>query len=90
MNKQELIEAVAAHSGESKAAVGRVVDSLSDVVTAELAKGSEVTFGSLGRIVVAQRAAKTGRNPQTGQSIEIPASKTAKLKPSKAVKDALN
>ncbi|WP_299197935.1 HU family DNA-binding protein [uncultured Amphritea sp.] len=96
MNKAELIEAVTQrmkihHSrAVSKTDVDNLLESLGHVTTNEIKSGGEVTLPALGKLTVGVRAARTGRNPQTGAAIEIPAAKVAKFKALKSLKDALN
>jgi DNA-binding protein HU-beta len=90
MNKQELIEAVAASADLSKADATRAVDSVVDNVTQTLKKGDQVTLVGFGTFSVKERAARTGRNPQTGETIQIAASKVPGFKAGKALKDAVN
>ena len=96
MQQAQLIEAVSSHSvefysaGISKTIVKAVLDSLGDIATAELVKGGEITVPGLGKLSVTQRAARTGRNPATGDEIRIPAKKAVKFGAAKALKDALN
>lgn len=90
MNKSELIEAVAQGADISKAAAGRAVDALVDSVTTALKEGDQVTLVGFGTFTVRERAARTGRNPQTGQTINIAASKQPAFKAGKALKDAVN
>ncbi len=90
MNKSELIEAVADSADLSKAAAARAVDAMVDSVTDALREGDQVTLVGFGTFTVRERAARTGRNPRTGESIDIPASKVPGFKPGKALKDAIN
>ena len=90
MNKNDLVESVAKAAGLSKADAAKAVDSVLDQVTASLAKGDEVRLVGFGTFSVANRAASTGRNPRTGETIRIPASKQPKFKAGKALKDAVN
>lgn len=90
MNKNDLIAAVADATGLSKADAGKAVDGTLDAVTKTLKKGGEVRLVGFGTFSVAKRAASTGRNPRTGESIKIPASKQPKFKAGKALKDAVN
>ena len=90
MNKNDLVESVAKAAGLSKADAAKAVDSVLDQVTASLAKGDEVRLVGFGTFSVANRAASTGRNPRTGETINIPASKQPKFKAGKALKDAVN
>ncbi len=90
MNKGDLIDAVADSADISKAAAARAVDAVFDGITGTLKKGDSVTVVGFGTFSVSSRAARTGRNPQTGETITIRASKGAKFKAGKALKDALN
>lgn len=90
MNKAELIEAVAASADLSKADATRAVDSVIHHITNALKKGDQVTLVGFGTFQVKSRAARTGRNPQTGQTIQIAASKVPGFKAGKALKDAVN
>lgn len=90
MNKAELIEAVAEGADISKAAATRAVDTVFDSITSALKGGDQVSLVGFGSFVVKDRAARTGRNPRTGESINIPASKNPTFKAGKALKDAVN
>lgn len=90
MNKNDLIAAVAGSTGLSKADATKAVDGVLDSVTGALKDGGEVRLVGFGTFSVANRAASTGRNPRTGESIKIPASKQPKFKAGKALKDAVN
>jgi len=90
MNKSQLIDAVAESSDISKAAAGRAVDALLDIITDSLKKRDAVTLVGFGTFAVRQRAARSGRNPRTGETIQIRASSTPVFKPGKALKDAVN
>ncbi len=90
MNKAELIEAVAEGADISKAAASRAVDTMLDTITAALSKGDQVTLVGFGTFSVRDRAARTGRNPKTGEPIQIPAAKSPGFKAGKALKDAVN
>lgn len=90
MNKTELIAAVASRSRLSKADTAQAVDALTDVITAALSVGDEVTLPGIGKLHAARREARVGRNPKTGQEAEIPASSTAKFKVSSTLKAKLN
>lgn len=79
MNKSELVAAIASHTGESQASVGRVIDGLFDTLMAALKEGKKVTIPGYLSVEVGHRKARTGRNPQTGATIQIPASKTVKV-----------
>jgi len=90
LNKNDLIAAVAGDSGISKADAGKAVDSVIDNITGSLKGGSEVRLVGFGTFSVSHRKATTGRNPQTGAAIQIPASNQPKFKAGKALKDAVN
>jgi len=90
MNKAELIDAVAEHADLSKAAASNAVDAVFDVITGSLKSGDSVTLVGFGTFAVKQRAARAGRNPQTGATIQIAASNLPAFKPGKALKDAVN
>jgi DNA-binding protein HU-beta len=90
MSKSELIEAVAQSADLSKAAAGRAVDALVDAITSALKEGDQVTLVGFGTFSVRERAARSGRNPRTGQTIDISASKVPGFKAGKALKDAVN
>jgi len=90
VNKQELIENIATSSDITKAAAGRALDSMIDSVTDSLKKGDSVVLVGFGTFSVRDRAARTGRNPQTGEEIQIKAAKVPAFKAGKALKDAVN
>ena len=90
MNKNELIAAVAEGSGLTKGDAGAAVEATLDAIVAELANGGDVRLVGFGTFSVSERKATTGRDPRTGKSIEIAASKNAKFKAGKAFKDAVN
>jgi DNA-binding protein HU-beta len=90
VNKSQLIEKIAAGADISKAAAGRALDSLIGAVTEELQNGEQVALVGFGTFSVRDRAARTGRNPQTGAAIEIAAAKIPAFKAGKALKDACN
>jgi DNA-binding protein HU-beta len=90
MNKQELVDAVAAVTGESKAATGEVIDAFITAVTGAVTKGETVQLIGFGSFSSGARAARVGRNPTTGAEIQIPAAKTVKFTAGKAFKDAVN
>lgn len=90
MKKDELINAVADRSGESKEATARTLDAFVEVLGQALKGGAEVTLAGAGKFVVRERAARTGRNPKTGETINIPASKAPAFKAGKALKDAIS
>ena len=90
MNKTELVDAMADAADISKAAASRALDGMIDAVTEALAQGDQVSIVGFGSFSVRERAARTGRNPQTGKTIEIKASKNPAFKAGKALKDAVN
>lgn len=90
MNKSELLAAVAEESGTTKAAVERTLTALALVARDQLAKGGELTLPDIGKLSVTERAARTGRNPQTGAEIQIAAKKAVKFSALKALKGAVN
>lgn len=89
MNKTELIEHIAKSADISKAAAGRALDSVISAVKTTLKKGGTVTLVGFGTFAVGKRAARTGRNPRTGEAIKIKAAKLPKFRAGKALKDAL-
>ncbi len=90
MNKNELIEAVASKIGGTKADGARAVDAVFDVITGELKSGGEVRLVGFGTFLLQDRKATTGRNPRTGETIQIKASKRVKFRPGKGLQDAVN
>ena len=90
MNKGDLIEAVAGAASLSKADAGRAVDAFIGSVTGVLKGGSQVSLVGFGTFTVKQRAARMGRNPRTGEAIQIKASNVPGFKAGKALKDAVN
>ena len=90
MTKQDLINAVADHAGLTKVDAGKSVDAVVSVVTAALARGEKVTWTGFGTFEVRPRAARMGRNPQTGAPIHIAAGKKPAFKAGKGLKDAVN
>jgi DNA-binding protein HU-beta len=90
MNKAELIDAVADAADISKAAAARSVDTVLEVITESLKSGNSVTLVGFGTFNTRRREARTGRNPRTGEPIQIGASNLAVFKAGKALKDALN
>ncbi|HEY9150505.1 MAG: HU family DNA-binding protein [Gammaproteobacteria bacterium] len=90
MNKSELIDAVASSADLSKAAATKAVDAVIDTVTNTLKNGEQVTLVGFGTFEVRARAARSGRNPQTGETINIKASNAPAFKAGKALKDAVN
>ena len=90
MNKNDLVATVASTTGISKADAAKAVDGVFNAITSALKKGEEVRLVGFGTFAVAARAATTGRNPRTGETIKIPASKQPKFKAGKGLKDAVN
>lgn len=90
MNKSELIEAIAQSSDISKASAGNALDGALSAIKAALKKGQSVTLVGFGTFKVGKRAARTGRNPRTGEAIEIKETKVPKFTAGKALKDAVN
>ena len=90
MNKTELVEAMAKKAGLTKKDAEAAVKAFTEVVTAELKKGGKVQLVGFGTFEVAKRAAREGKNPQTGAKIKIAASKAPKFKAGKALKDTVN
>ncbi|KAF0805020.1 DNA-binding protein HU [Alcanivorax xiamenensis] len=90
MNKSELIDAIAAAADISKADAGRALDATLEAVTGALKKGDSVSLVGFGTFSVKQRAAREGRNPQTGETIKIAAATVPGFKAGKALKDAVN
>jgi DNA-binding protein HU-beta len=90
MNKTELVDAVSSESEVTKAEAARAVDAVINAITKALKKGDTVTLVGFGTFQVRKRAARTGRNPKTGESINIAASKNPTFKAGKALKDAVN
>ncbi|WNK18829.1 HU family DNA-binding protein [Halomonas piscis] len=90
MNKSELIEAIAASADIPKAAATRALDAMVESVTDSLKQGESVSLVGFGTFTIKERAARTGRNPQTGQPIEISAARVPSFKAGKALKDAVN
>ena len=90
MNKGDLAAAVASRTNMSKAAASEAVDAVFDSITDSLSGGTEVRILGFGNFAVTHRKASMGRNPQTGQPMQIRASNQAKFKPGKGLKDAVN
>jgi DNA-binding protein HU-beta len=90
VNKTELVEAIAASADLPKAVAGRALDAVVDAITNALKNDDQVVLVGFGTFGVKERAARTGRNPQTGNPIEIAAAKIPNFKPGKALKDAVN
>ncbi len=90
MNKAELVSAIADKTSLSKKDAEAAVKAFTEVVAEELKKGEKIQLVGFGTFEVSERAARTGRNPQTGKEMSIPASKAPKFKAGKALKDSLN
>lgn len=90
MNKTELIESVADMNDMAKSEVKEVLDATIETIQDALSEGEEVVLPGFGKFSVTHRAARKGRNPQTGKAIQIAASKSPKFKPGKTFKDAVN
>ncbi|MBQ9333930.1 MAG: HU family DNA-binding protein [Lachnospiraceae bacterium] len=90
MNKTELVDAIAKQAGLSKKDSEAAVKAFTDVVSKALKKGDKVQLVGFGTFEVSKRAARTGRNPQTGAEMKIKASKAPKFKAGKALKDLVN
>ena len=90
MNKSELIEHIAQQADISKAAAARALDAIIGGVKVTLKKGGTVSLVGFGTFAVTKRAARTGRNPRTGDPVKIKSAKIPKFRPGKALKDALN
>ncbi|MFT5438272.1 MAG: DNA-binding protein HU-beta [Alphaproteobacteria bacterium] len=90
MNKNDLVASVATNSGLSKADSTKAVDAVFDSITSSLKGGNEVRLVGFGTFTVTQRRASEGRNPRTGEKIQIPASNQPKFRAGKGLKDAVN
>lgn len=90
MNKTQLVDNIAEQADISKAAAGRALDAFTDTITASLKDGDQVALVGFGTFAVRERAARSGRNPQTGATIQIAAAKVPAFKAGKALKDACN
>lgn len=90
MNKAELVAAIAERTELSKKDSEKVLKAFTDVVTEELVKGEKIQLVGFGTFEVSSRAAREGRNPQTGKTMKIAASKAPKFKAGKALKDIIN
>ena len=90
MNKTELVDAVAESADLSKAAAARALDAVIETLTAAMKNGDSVSLVGFGTFSVKDRAARTGRNPRTGEEIQIAAAKVPGFKPGKTLKDAVN
>jgi DNA-binding protein HU-beta len=90
MNKQELIAVVADQTGLARADTARVVEGLLDTIMTQLKKGGEVRLVGFGNFSVSRRKASTGRNPRTGEPMNIKATSQPKFRPGKVLKDSVN
>jgi len=90
MNKSVLIESIATKSGVTRAAAATMLDAALGTITEALVAGDAVAILGFGNFKVSARAARTGKNPATGEALEIPASNVPKFTPGKALKDAVN
>ena len=90
MKKVELVEAIAAKAGLTKADATRALDATLEAITCALAKGDKIPLVGFGTFAVSRREARTGRNPQTGAEVEIPARNAVTFKAGSALKDSVN
>ena len=90
MNKKELVVAIAEKSEVSKKDAEKVLQAFTEVVSEQLQKGEKIQLVGFGTFEVSERAARTGRNPKSGEEMTIPASKAPKFKAGKALKDLVN
>ena len=90
MNKSKLIDTIASEAGISKADAARALNATTDAITNAMSSGDSVQLTGFGSFMVRDRAARIGRNPQTGATIQIKASKVAAFKAGKALKEAVN
>ncbi|MEM7775829.1 MAG: HU family DNA-binding protein [Pseudomonadota bacterium] len=90
MSKKDLIDAMASHADITKEKAGAALDAIVSHIESTLQSGEEVNFAPLGKFKVTKREAREGRNPSSGEKINIPASNVPKFSPSKTLKDALN
>ena len=86
MSKKEMIDAIAVASGVTKKDTLAVLDALASTVTSELIDGNDVTLHGIGKFVVTDKAARTARNPRTGETVQVAASKAVKFKPAGTLK----
>jgi DNA-binding protein HU-beta len=89
MNKQSIVEAVHAKLGGTKVQAESAVDTFIDTIVSNLKKGEEVSIAGLGIFAVKVRAARTARNPRTGETVQVPSMKVPKFRAAKALKDAV-
>lgn len=90
MNKAELVADVAERTGEPKMRAEELVNAVFDAISSALKRGDDVRLPAFGVFDVKDTAARTARNPQTGEEVKVPAGRKARFKPGKALKDALN
>lgn len=90
MNKKELVKAISEKLGTTQKAATEYLDGIVEVIMEALAEGTEVKISGFGTFSVTERAAREGRNPMTGETIQIAASKSPKFKAAKGLKDAVN
>ncbi|MEC9291144.1 MAG: HU family DNA-binding protein [Pseudomonadota bacterium] len=90
MNKNELISAVADSASITKTDAAKAVDAVFDTISTSLSSGTEVRLTGFGTFTVTSRKATTGRNPRTGEAIQIPASKLPKFRPGKTLRESVN
>ncbi len=90
MNKSELIEGIATKAGVTRVVATSLLDATLETITEALAKGDTIALVGFGTFKVGDRVARTGKNPATGEALEIPAAKVAKFTPGNALKDAVN
>ncbi len=90
MTKAELIESISSKIDLQKSTAERIVNTIFDDIVAALKNGDKVNISGFGTFQVSDRKARTGRNPKTGEAIQISASRSAKFKPGKMLKDSLN
>jgi DNA-binding protein HU-beta len=89
MNKKELVKLTAEKAEMTQKAVGEVLDALLTTITDELVDGGEVSIAGFGKFTIAEKAARTARNPQTGEEVVVPAHNAPKFKAAQALKDAV-
>ncbi len=89
MNKADIVEKVHGIVGDTKAAAERIVDSIFDGIVSELKTGGEVSIAGFGIFSVKKRAARQARNPKTGATVQVPATKVPKFRPAKALKETV-
>jgi DNA-binding protein HU-beta len=90
MNKTEFVDAVAERADVQKSDAAKIVDSLVEVIGEQLKKGDQITLVGFGTFLVSKREARKGRNPRTGEEIQIAASNVPRFKPGKALKESIN